>query len=296
MEPPNNVRRTPILTAGQQNSIATGGPSRSRHRSRFTAPLDGFLGRQWRSLWTVLSFVLFALGAVVFGLLVFPLLLLLVWNRQRRERLARRLIGALFGGFIRFMGLFVLSWTLEGLPLTDNGRGRVVVANHPTLIDAVFLLWCFPGADCVVKAAHWRNPLMMFSVRAAGYLPNDDDEVLLEEGVRRVRAGRTLLLFPQGTRTRPGEEPEFRRGGAVIAARSGTLLQPVRIRCEPPALRKGESWLAVPARRGHFTLRALPPIDPLDWLSEPPDSRRSERAGTRKLTEHLRELLLDGLN
>lgn len=284
------------MTAGQQNSIAAGNlPRRERH-SRFNAPLDGFAGRQWRRLWTALSFLLFGLGAVVFGLVVFPLLLLLVWDRERRERLARRLIAILFGGFIHFMGLFVLSWTLDGLPLADEGRGRVVVANHPTLIDAVFLLWCFPGADCVVKAAHWRNPLMMFAVRAAGYLPNADDEVVLEEGVRRVRAGRTLLLFPQGTRTRPGEEPDFRRGGAVIAARAGALLQPVRIRCEPPALRKGEPWLAVPSRRGHFTLRALPPIDPRDWLAEPTDSRRSERAGTRNLTEHLRELLLDGVN
>jgi 1-acyl-sn-glycerol-3-phosphate acyltransferase len=284
------------LTAGEQNSIGPGQPLRTETRSRFNTPLDGFPGRQWRRLWTALSFLLFGLGALGFGLLVFPLLLLLVWSRSRRERMARWMIGRLFGGFIRFMGLFVLSWTLEGLPLSSRDGGRVVVANHPTLIDAVFLLWCFPGADCVVKASHWRNPLMMFAVRAAGYLPNDDDEVVLEEGVRRVRAGRTLLLFPQGTRTRPGEEPQFRRGGAVIAARAGAPLQPVRIRCEPPALRKGEPWLSVPSRRGHFTLRALPPIDPQDWLPGDAGSRRSERAGTRKLTEHLRELLLNGVN
>ena len=292
----NDARRTPILTVGEQNSIAVGAAPRTRSRSRFTAPLDGFPGRQWRRLWTALSFALFGLGALLFGLFVVPLLLALVWNRRRRERLARWLISRLFGLFIRFMGLFVLSWTLEGLPLAGDGRGRVVVANHPTLIDAVFLLWCFPGADCVVKASHWRNPLMMFAVRAAGYLPNDSDEVVLEEGVRRVRAGRSLLLFPQGTRSRPGEEPAFRRGGAVIAARAGALLQPVRIRCEPPALRKGEPWLAVPARRGHFTLQALEPLNPEAWLPMPANSRRSERAGTRKLTEHLRELLLDAVN
>lgn len=284
------------MTAGEQNSIGSGNRPESGARSRFTAPLDGFPGRQWRRLWTALSFALFGVGALGFGLGVAPLLFLLVRNRERRERLARTLISGLFGTFIRFMGLFVLSWRLEGLPLANDGRGRVVVANHPTLIDAVFLLWCFPGADCVVKASHWRNPLMMLSVRAAGYLPNDDDEVLLEEGVSRVRAGRTLLLFPQGTRTRPGEEPAFRRGGAVIAARARAPLQPVRIRCEPPALRKGENWLAVPERRGHFTLQALTPLDPEAWLPAPADSRRSERAGTRKLTEHLREVLLEKVN
>lgn len=247
-------------------------------------------------MWTVLSFALFGIGALVFGLVVSPALFLVVRNRERREALARALIGRAFGGFLGFMGLFVLSWRLDGLPRAKVGQGLVVVANHPTLIDAVFLLWCFPGADCVVKASHWRNPFMMLSVRAAGYLPNNDDEVVLEQGERRVRAGRTLLLFPQGTRTRPGDEPVFRRGGAVIAARAGMPLLPVRIRCEPPALRKGEGWLAVPARRGHFTLEAMTPLDPRAWLPGAHDDRRSERTGTRRLTQYLREMLLDTVN
>lgn len=238
----------------------------------------------------MLSFTLFGLGAVAFGLLWFPLLTVLVWNRARRQRIARATVSRLFGFFIHFMGLFVLSYDIRGLPPPGTAGGGVVVANHPTLIDAVFLMWLIPGADCVVKASHWRNPLMMFAVRAAGYLPNDDDEVLLNEAEARLRAGRTLLMFPQGTRTRPGEEPVFRRGAAVVAARAGVPLLPVRIRCEPPTLRKGEPWLAVPERRGHFTIEALEPLDPGAWTGE------SERRGTRALTERLTSLLLDGVN
>jgi 1-acyl-sn-glycerol-3-phosphate acyltransferase len=156
----------------------------------------------------------------------------------------------------------------------------------------VFLMWLFPGADCVVKADHWRNPLLMFAVRAAGYLPNDDDEVLLREATQRVAAGRCLLLFPQGTRTRPGEEPEFRRGAAVIAARAGAPLVPVHISCTPPALRKGEPWLAVPESRGHFRIQVLEALDPEPWVAPP----AGERAGTRTLTQKLSTLLLDGVH
>jgi 1-acyl-sn-glycerol-3-phosphate acyltransferase len=236
------------------------------------------------------SFLLFGTGAVLFGVLWFPLLGLAVRDRERRERLARGTVSRLFGGFIRFMELVGLSWSLHGQPGSHAEGGRVVVANHPTLIDAVFLMWLFPGADCVVKAAHWRNPLMRFAVKAAGYLPNDDNEALLEEATRRVRAGRCLLLFPQGTRARPGEEPVFRRGAAVIAARAGAELYPVRIRCTPPVLRKGDAWLAVPERRVHFRIEALEPVDPSSWVAA-----SGERKGTRRLTERLSTLLLEGV-
>lgn len=258
-------------------------------------PLDGPAGRLWRQVWAALSFLLFGLGAIVFGLVYFPLLWLLVHPRGRRERVARRSISFLFGLFIRFMGLFVLSWESRGLPPVMQQRGLVVVANHPTLIDAVFLMWLLPGADCVVKAAHWRNPLLMFAVRAAGYLPNNDDELLLTDGVRRVREGRCLLLFPQGTRTRMGlpacEQPRFRRGAAVIAARAGAPLLPVRIHCSPPALRKGEPWLKAPERRGHFNLQALDLVEPSHWTG----NGVGERKGTRELTAELSILLCEAL-
>lgn len=170
-----------------------------------------------------------------------------------------------------------------------------MVANHPTLIDAVFLMWLIPGADCVVKAAHWRNPLLMFAVRAAGYLPNDDEEQLLREGARRVREGHCLLLFPQGTRTpigaSPDQVPAFRRGGAVIAARGGVPVLPVKIRCAPPVLRKGEPWLSAPPKRPHFTLEALPAMEPEDWTG----NGIGERHGTQKLTEALSKLLLEAV-
>lgn len=270
------------MTAERQNSTVRRGGGR--------APLDGRLGRAWRRVWTALSFAFFGLGAVLFGLLWFPLLTLLVRDRRRREQLARESIARLFGLFLRFMGLFLCSWELRDLPTPAESAGSVIVANHPTLLDAVFLLWLFPGADCVVKASHWRNPIMAFAVRAAGYLPNDDDEALLEAAVERLRAGRCLLLFPQGTRARPGEEPRFRRGAAVIAARAGAMLRPVRIDCAPPALRKGEPWLAVPPRRGHFTLQGLPPLDPAAWLAA------GERKGTRALTESLTQRLLDAVH
>lgn len=268
------------MTIAEENSTHHAGGGRQ--------PLDGPVGLAWRRLWTALCFLLFALGAVLFGTIYFPLLWVLVRDRGRRERLARGTISALFGLFVRFMGLFVLSWEASGLPPREQ-RGMVVIANHPTLIDAVFLMWLLPGADCVVKAAHWRNPFLMFAVRAAGYLPNDDDEFLLTEGVRRVQAGGCLLMFPQGTRTRPGEEPVFRRGAAVIAARSGAPLLPIRIRCAPPALRKGEPWLKAPARRGHFTLEALPVIEPAARTHD----GAGERVTTRELTAALSVLLLE---
>lgn len=274
------------MTAAEQNSSE---PARRTGRPG-PAPLDSTAGRWLRKAWAVMSFTGFAVGALLSAVFVFPVLALLVRDPVRRREVTRATIGKLFGAFLRFMGLAGLSWDLKGLPVEGGAPGCVIVANHPTLIDAVYLLWLFPGADCVVKAAHWRNPITAVAVRAAGYLPNDDDERLLEAAVERLQAGGTLVLFPQGTRTRPGEEPQFRRGAAVIAARAGADLLPVRITCEPPVLRKGDPWFLAPPRRPHFTLEALPRLSPERWTAE------GERAGTVRLTERLSELLLEAVH
>ena len=248
------------------------------------------IDRLVRLAWTGLSFTLFGLGALLFGLLYFPLLMLLVRDRQRRQDIARRSVSRLFRFFIGFMGLLVLTWRVDGLDQVGDTRRTLVVANHPSLIDAVFLIALFPGADCVVKAAHWRNPLMRFAVQAANYIPNLDNEVLITTAIERLEQGGCLVLFPEGTRTRQDQPSQFKRGAAVIAARAAADILPVRICCSPPTLRKGEPWYRIPAQKPHWTLEALPRIRPDDW--QPAD--RSEKQNSIELTEVLKSRLACG--
>ena len=249
--------------------------------------MSGFFDRAWRLTGTAASFILFGLGGLVLGLVVFPLLSLVVWNRQRRSRIARRILQAGFRFYIGFMNALVLSYTVTGRQNIPASGGYMIVANHPSLIDVIFLLALFDRADCVVKQEIRINPFTLFTVRATDYVPNADAEYVLNECVARVETGDKLILFPEGTRTVPGKPVSFKRGAASIAIRAGAPILPVRIRVEPTTLTKGRPWYDIPASRPHFALEILPPIDSASYL----ESHGSERRASFDLNQDLQRLL-----
>ena len=158
-----------------------------------------------------------------------------------------------------------------------------MVANL-TLIDVVLLVAAMPQADCIVKSAAERHPLLRRLVKGAGYIPNDRPEPLIAAGTEALRQGRSLLLFPEGTRSPEGRLRAFRRGAARIALRSGSDLVPVVITCLPPILMKGQPWYDVPACAAHITL-TVKELKPSPGSRGRPEAGR--HAGARELTECL---------
>ena len=220
------------------------------------------INRLWRLLVTAFSFAAFGLGGLVCGLVLFPILRIVVPDRRRRRRIARWLVGALFRAFIRlmsFLGGLRYAIPYEGDP--PGKGGYLIVANHPTLIDVVFLIALFPEADCIVKGSLWSNPFMAVTVRVADYISNQSPIEALDESITRLRDGNSLILFPEGTRSVPGKALDFQLGAAAVAVRSGRPLLPVIISCDPPTLAKGEPWHSIPPRRVEFRMRVLQPID-----------------------------------
>ncbi len=216
------------------------------------------IGRFWRLIGTGLSFLLFGVGGLVLGLVVFPLLNLLVRDDHDRRRIARNTIGNAFAGFVGFMRwVGVLRYEITGLDRIDSLDHTLIIANHPSLIDVVFLSAMFRQADCVVKAALWRNPFTRGPVSAADYIPNTDPVEVVEECVRRLQAGRHVILFPEGTRTKPNQQPDFKRGAAAIALRANASVLPVAIDICPTTLTKGEPWYHIPVRRVQVTMLVL---------------------------------------
>ena len=172
------------------------------------------LDRAWRVLATGLSFAAFGLGGLVAGVVVAPLMLVLVRDPARRRRLARRGVQRGFALQVAIMRrLGVLTVSVSGAARLQR-EGLLVLANHPTLIDVVLLVALLPDADCVVKRAVARNPFMRATVRAAGYIVNDDGPALVEAGIATVCGGGCLVDLPRGhpQRARPAAETAPRRG------------------------------------------------------------------------------------
>jgi 1-acyl-sn-glycerol-3-phosphate acyltransferase len=239
----------------------------------------------WRVCATGLCFSSFGIGGLLLRVLVFPLLRLAVWHEQRRAAFARWLIHHAFRFFVGLMcRLGVISYEVRGRHKLRR-RGLLILANHPTLIDVVFLMSFIKHADCIVKAALAGNPFTRGPVRAAGFVCNDSGPGMVHDCIASLHAGNNLIVFPEGTRTPRDGAARLQRGAANVAVRGGIAVTPVRIRVTPPTLGKGEKWYRVPARRAHFIFDVGDDID-VRRFTEPGGS---EAIAARRLTEHLAE-------
>jgi 1-acyl-sn-glycerol-3-phosphate acyltransferase len=245
------------------------------------------LERGWRVLATGACFATFGAGSLLLGVLVFPLLNTVVRDRERRALLARRVIRATFRYFVWMMrATRVLSVEVEGLERLHGG-GRLILANHPTLIDVVLLMALVEQGDCVVKGALSRNPVTRGPVRAAGFVFNDDGgEELVADCLRSVRTGNSLIIFPEGTRSSRTEPMKLQRGAARIAVHGELDITPVRIRCTPATLAKGEKWYQVPARRAHIRISVDEAIAVSPFIAAAPNQALAARHLTRHLTDY----------
>ena len=235
------------------------------------------LDRAWRVFGTGVSFATFGLGGALLGLIIFPLLRLLVRDPARLMRLSRDIIRHTFRFFIWEMStLGVLSYEIHGAQRLLR-PGLLVLANHPTLIDAIFLIALMPQVDCVVKSTLATNFFTAGPIRAAGYVSNDQGMALLTDSLESLKRGNTLIIFPEGTRTPRSGTHELQRGAANIAVRGPIDVTPVLIRCEPLTLGKGEKWYNVPERRAHFVIDVRDDVQVKPFLeaaSEPLAARR----------------------
>lgn len=241
------------------------------------------LERNCRILTTGLSFAVFGFGGLVLRIAVFPLLNIFVWDVQKRIVLARQVIRLTFLSFIEFMRVLgVLRYEIKGLERL-NRHGLLILANHPTLLDTVFLMAFVKQADCVVKGKLWDNPFTHGPVSAAGYINNESSEGLIEDCIHSLHNGGNLIIFPEGTRTPHSGEIILKRGAANIAVRGKCNVTPIAICCMPPTLRKGEKWWQVPYRRMHFTIEVLDDIEVEPFIEE----SGSAVMAARRLTDYL---------
>lgn len=248
----------------------------------------------WRLFGTGVSFSLFGTGGLILALTVFPAFNILVRDRERRATMARRTVQFMFRLFVRtmvFMG--VIDVVAVGVDKLKEDKGVIVVANHPSLIDVVLLMALVRCAQCIVKHQVWDNPFMRGVVTAANYIRNDGDpEKLVADCRRELGKGNNLIIFPEGTRSVPGQPRRLQRGFAHIALHTGAALRLATIRCRPPTLLKGQKWYRIPATRPRFTVEIHERLEVGACAPDQPPSVAVRRL-TRYTSNRWEELLAD---
>lgn len=244
----------------------------------------------WRVIMTGFLFILFGSGGLLLSLVWFNLLLLAVREPDKRRSVARRSISASFRLFLRIGRLLgVFDYQIEGAEALRAEKGSLIVANHPTLLDYVFIASQAPEIGCLVKASLIGNPCFRGVIRAADYLINSQGETLLPESQCRLAAGESILIFPEGTRTRPGEPLTIQRGAAQIAVRSACPLRLVHIDCDQRYLDKHSRWYQIPPRRPMIRVSVRQRIESLDFVEKCDDV---PAMAARRLSHYLRQALV----
>ena len=224
--------------------------------------------------------VVIVLDTILFGILAVPLSLLPGGGEWFR-RLSKGWSGVILGA----SGVSVRVLHPERLV---RDRSFVIASNHESFYDIPVLFASLPmPVRFVAKRNLFRLPFLGWSMAAAGFVPVDRQDhahgrEILDVALRRLRGGRSLVVFPEQTRTRTGELSPFKSGAAVFAVKSGLPILPVAI-----------AGTFRVHRRGAFEIRPGPVAvavgEPIDVGEKSTKDRQAITKALRDAIERLRD-------
>jgi 1-acyl-sn-glycerol-3-phosphate acyltransferase len=143
--------------------------------------------------------------------------------------------------------IFLLKWIvgithqIEGL---DNlpSEPCLIVSNHQSAWETITYLLFFPEVAIITKIELLKIPIFGAFLKRSPMIPIDRDagtkalRQMVEEGQLALEQGRSILIFPEGTRQAPGTPIEFKRGVELLYSKLNAPLLPV-------AMNSGLFWL-----------------------------------------------------
>lgn len=197
-------------------------------------------------LWTAYEYLamivgLGSLAVICLCWLPFALLLNPLLPRRVGQPFGRRMISGGFRIYLRILNLFcACQFDLAALDRLRDDGPLIVVANHPSLLDAVLIVSRLDNAVCVMKAALVDSLLFGAAARLARYIRNDDPLKMILDAREELRFGAQLVIFPEGTRTTRFPINTCLPTVGLISARSAVPVQALLIEFSSPYL--GKAW------------------------------------------------------
>ena len=217
----------------------------------------------WPLAWLALQAQLLLLGLMSIAWSALALLLYPLLPRATGRRVGRALIAYGYRIFWRIAAASgMLRLRAEVLDTLRDESGLIVVANHPSMLDALMLVARLPKSACIMKASLLHNPFLGPGARLARYIHNDAAYGMIQCAVKDLQDGGQLVLFPEGTRTTQWPVNRFHASFALIAKRAQVPVQAVFIDTRSPYLRKGWPLWRLPPLPIEFTVRMGPRFAP----------------------------------
>jgi 1-acyl-sn-glycerol-3-phosphate acyltransferase len=176
----------------------------------------------------------------------------------------------------------------HGRERIDPDRPCIYVANHQSTLDIWLMILLLPvSTRFVAKDALFRIPILGWALSSAGFIPIDRSNHnsamrSLEKAAVKIRSGRPLVMFPEGTRSRDGNLAPFKKGAFHLALQAGVPVVPVSLQGTFEAMPPGFYRI----NRVPVHVRVHPAIDVEPFAS----------GDARRLMHAVREAIASGLD
>ncbi len=203
--------------------------------------------------WTILSTGILSYVAIVASL---------IDKKGEAPHLVARLWGRLL---LLGAGVKVVVKNRENI---DPNRSYIYMSNHQSNFDIPVLLAYLPVQfRWLAKVELFSIPVFGFAMRRAGYISIDRSDrkaaiLSLNRAARIIRDGTSVLIFPEGTRSRDGNIRPFKSGGFILAIDSGVPIVPVIIHGTFPIMPKNRLRI----RSGRVVLEIKEPVETASYV------------------------------
>jgi 1-acyl-sn-glycerol-3-phosphate acyltransferase len=181
------------------------------------------------------------------------------------------LVARMWGRSILFVSRVHVE--IEGLEHIPAGRSCILMANHQSNFDIPVLLGRLPiQFRWLAKEELFRIPIFGRGMRGCGYISIDRTNrklafQSLKEAARKIREGVSVMIFPEGTRSRDGKIRSFKKGGFVLSVDAGVPIVPIVIYGTHSIMPKGRLMV----RSQDVRMEILAPINTSDYTRKTKD-------------------------
>ncbi len=125
--------------------------------------------------------------------------------------------------------------TITGQEKIQKNQSYIVISNHQSLFDVWALIGKIPlQLRWIVKVEIRKMPIFGYALERMGHVyvnrkTRSAAASSLEKAARTIKGGTSVIIFPEGTRSKDGHLLRFRRGGGIIALKSGVPILPVTV-------------------------------------------------------------------
>jgi 1-acyl-sn-glycerol-3-phosphate acyltransferase len=232
-------------------------------------------------------------GGIIYIVVLFPVsfitwLIVLPFDKDRRV-IHRILIWQSQASGIL---LPVKSISTEGREKAVKGATYVVISNHQSIIDILFINTLGYRVKWISKIENNKIPILGWYLRMADYISvdrgNEESKIaMIEKSLNCLKTGTSIMIFPEGTRSKDGEVGFFKRGAFQLAMQAGVPILPIVIDGTGGILPKHGLVFGT----GHdVKMKVLDPVRPESFGTDNPDELalkfasliREELTGLRK--------------